>query len=130
MRHLIDEFGDVEKAIAAYNTGPGNVKKHAWSTIMSDRYARMKNGKGQTFHYVKGVSRYMQAYNGGKDQAYTANEVAEQAANYAKQQADLAKKQEKARERIEYELLNAQARAKADHDKRIKELMEAGFEPG
>lgn len=90
----------------------------------------MKNGKGQTFHYVKGVSRYMQAYNGGKDQAYTANEVAEQAANYAKQQADLAKKQEKARERIEYELLNAQARAKADHDKRIKELMEAGFEPG
>ncbi|AKG09051.1 hypothetical protein AAX05_01395 [Moraxella bovoculi] len=130
LRHLIDEFGDVEKAIAAYNTGPGNVKKHAWSTIMSDRYARMKNGKGQTFHYVKGVSRYMQAYNGGKDQAYTANEVAEQAANYAKQQADLAKKQEKARERIEYELLNAQARAKADHDKRIKELMEAGFEPG
>lgn len=100
LRHLIDEFGDVEKAIAAYNTGPGNVKKHAWSTIMSDRYARMKNGKGQTFHYVKGVSRYMQAYNGGKDQAYTANEVAEQAANYAKQQADLAKKQEEARESL------------------------------
>ncbi|WP_323843756.1 tape measure protein [Moraxella sp. 7664LN] len=122
LRHLIDEFGDVEKAIAAYNTGPGNVKKHAWSTIMSDRYARMKNGKGQTLHYVKGVSRYMQAYNGGKEQKYTADDIAEQAANYAKQQAE-------ARERIEYELLNAQAKAKVDHEKRIKELMEAGFEP-
>ncbi|MCL1623812.1 tape measure protein [Moraxella sp. Tifton1] len=44
-------------------------------------------------------------------------------------QADLAKKQAEARERIEYELLNAQAKAKADHEKKVKELMEAGFEP-
>lgn len=44
-------------------------------------------------------------------------------------QADLAKKQAEARERIEYELLDAQAKAKVDHEKRVKELMEAGFEP-
>lgn len=75
LRKLIDDFGDVNKAIAAYNTGEGNVKKYAWSTIMSDRYARMSNGKGQTYHYVLNASRYLGAYNGGTYQNYSAKDV-------------------------------------------------------
>lgn len=54
-------FGDLDKAIAAYNAGEGNVQKFKWDTIMSNRFA-----KGQTFDYVKNVRRYLSFMNGGK----------------------------------------------------------------
>lgn len=54
-------FGDLDKAIAAYNAGEGNVQKFKWDTIMSNRFA-----KGQTFDYVKNVRGYLSFMNGGK----------------------------------------------------------------
>lgn len=54
-------FGDLDKAIAAYNAGEGNVQKVKWDTIMSNRFA-----KGQTFGYVKNVRGYLSFMNGGK----------------------------------------------------------------
>lgn len=54
-------FGDLDKAIAAYNAGEGNIQKVKWDTIMSNRFA-----KGQTFDYVKNVRGYLSFMNGGK----------------------------------------------------------------
>lgn len=59
---LLKRFdGDLAKAVAAYNTGEGNVDKHPMSLILSDRWARdKKTGVGQTKQYTKNVLGYMQ----------------------------------------------------------------------
>jgi len=51
MRDLKKMFdGDIVKALAAYNTGEGNLKKHGLETVLSSSYA-----KGQTKGYVKNI---------------------------------------------------------------------------
>lgn len=59
---LLKRFdGDLAKAVAAYNTGEGNVDKHPMSLILSDRWARdKKTGVGQTKQYTQNVLGYMQ----------------------------------------------------------------------
>lgn len=59
---LLKRFdGDLAKAVAAYNTGEGNVDKNPMSLILSDRWARdKKTGVGQTKQYTKNVLGYMQ----------------------------------------------------------------------
>lgn len=59
---LLKRFdGDLAKAVAAYNTGEGNIDKHPMSLILSDRWARdKKTGVGQTKQYTKNVLGYMQ----------------------------------------------------------------------
>ncbi len=59
---LLKRFdGDLAKAVAAYNTGEGNVDKHPLTLILSDRWARdKKTGVGQTKQYTQNVLGYMQ----------------------------------------------------------------------
>lgn len=90
-------FGDLDKAIAAYNAGEGNVQKVKWDTIMSNRFA-----KGQTFDYVKNVRRYLSFMSGGKaidggydvagalaNDAQQAERERQEAERQAKEQKDL-----------------------------------------
>jgi hypothetical protein len=54
LRNLIDRFGDIEKALAAYNSGPANVKKYDGIPPFKEtedyirkvltKYAELKNG--------------------------------------------------------------------------------------
>jgi soluble lytic murein transglycosylase-like protein len=56
LRHLLDQFGDVSQAVAAYNAGPGAVKRYGGVPPFNETQA-----------YVKRVEGYLQTYrNQGK----------------------------------------------------------------
>jgi hypothetical protein len=51
LRHLLDQFGDVSHAVAAYNAGPGSVKRYGGVPPFAETQA-----------YVKRVEGYLQNY--------------------------------------------------------------------
>ena len=105
-------FGDLDKAIAAYNAGEGNVQKFKWDTIMSNRFA-----KGQTFGYVKNVRGYLSFMNGGKaiDGGY---DIASAMANEAQNQQKL--EEQKLALQAKYSV-ESERRA-AEHAKNVAEI--------
>ncbi|MFP6812849.1 MAG: transglycosylase SLT domain-containing protein, partial [Moraxella sp.] len=105
-------FGDLDKAIAAYNAGEGNVQKVKWDTIMSNRFA-----KGQTFGYVKNVRGYLSFMNGGKaiDGGY---DIASAMANEAQNQQKL--EEQKLALQAKYSV-ESERRA-AEHAKNVAEI--------
>lgn len=59
---LLNEFGDINKAIAGYNAGEGNVRKYKGIPPFK-----------QTQDYVKRVRGYLSFMNGGRDGDYSPN---------------------------------------------------------
>lgn len=105
-------FGNLDKTIAAYNAGEGNVQKFKWDTIMSNRFA-----KGQTFDYVKNVRSYLSFMNGGKaiDGGY---DIASAMANEAQNQQKL--EEQKLALQAKYSV-ESERRA-AEHAKNVAEI--------
>lgn len=113
LRELLSEFGSVEKAAAAYNAGPGNVKKYGGVPPFKE-----------TQGYVKGVARYMAVYNGGKYHDVTDKELAKG----AMQAENEAQKQAENRLQIERQYADKLTQLKLDHDAKMIAISKAGFD--
>lgn len=87
LKFLLDRYqGNVAKAVAAYNTGEGNVDKHDLSLILSDRWARnKKTGVGQTKEYTQNVLAYTQSVRAamGENSQFVYDSVSQDAQNMA-----------------------------------------------
>ncbi len=109
-------FGDLDKAIAAYNAGEGNVK--------SGRYKRFK----ETTNYVKGVRGYLSFMNGGRAIAGgydVAGALANDAQNAEQQQREAerqAKEQYDLQMKYVTEFANEKTKLYIEHTNKEKEI--------
>lgn len=134
LKFLLDKFnGNIAKAVAAYNTGEGNVDKYDLSLILSDRWARnKKTGIGQTKEYTQNVLAYTQSVRAkmGDSSQFIYDSVSQDTANIEKaaaEQARLAEQQAKERNAIRLEYADEATRIEEQLKTDILRISASGF---
>lgn len=134
LKFLLDKFnGNVAKAVAAYNTGEGNVDKYDLSLILSDRWARnKKTGVGQTKEYVQNVLAYTQSVRSamGESSQFVYDSLSQETASIEKaaaEQARIAEQQAKERTAIRYEYANKAVQIEMQLAEEIDKINASGF---
>lgn len=100
--------GNIEKAIMAYNAGPGNVD--------SGKAYEFKETKG----YVKNVLGYMAGESG-----FSVNDIKRSASDFLKIQEE----QAEMRKQLELDVANEVTRIRSDLKDKVSEIEQAGFSP-
>lgn len=109
---LLNEFGDINKAIAGYNAGEGNVRKYKGIPPFKE-----------TQDYVKRVRGYLSFMNGGKDGNYSPNTLL----GLNDKSKDELDKLNKAREDYIASIATGEAKINAQLNKAIADLPSKGF---
>ena len=109
---LLNEFGDINKAIAGYNAGEGNVRKYKGIPPFKE-----------TQDYVKRVRGYLSFMNGGKDGNYSPNTLL----GLNDKSKDEIDKLNKAREDYIASIATGEAKINAQLNKAIADLPSKGF---
>ncbi len=134
LKFLLDKFnGNVAKAVAAYNTGEGNVDKYDLSLILSDRWARnKKTGVGQTKEYVQNVLAYTQSVRSamGESSQFIYDSLSQETASIEKaaaEQARIAEQQSNQRNAIRLDSANQATRIEMQLAEKIDKINASGF---
>ncbi len=118
LQYLLNKFGSVEKAIAGYNAGEGNVSKYGGIPPFRE-----------TQNYVKNVKSYLAYMQGGSDGSYSINRSLEHQANINKQIIQQQEHLAKQRLNIEREFADKKTQLAMDYQAKVTEIKKAEFSP-